>query len=286
MSLRIIPVLREIFLELIEKTAVYLPDDVLERIKSAAEREENERARRIYGIMLENLRLAAERRVPLCQDTGVLEFFVKAGADFPHLAEVRGAIVEATAEATEKVPLRPNAVEGERNTGNNVATGLPWIEWEVVDGTGAEIALYLAGGGSSLPGASKVVPPHSESLEDMIVKRIAEYGANACPPLFIGVGVGATSEMAAMLSKRALIRPLRKENEEERAVMEKINGLNIGPQGLGGGITALGVSIERSARHPATFAVGLSTGCWAHRRGIVRIDKDLGYEIVSHRRLE
>lgn len=286
MSRRIIPVLREILLELIEKTAIYLPDDVLERIRSAAEREENERARRIYGIMLENLRLAAERRVPLCQDTGVLEFFVKAGADFPRLAEVRSAIVEATAEATERVPLRPNAVDGERNTCNNVATGLPWIEWEVVDGTSAEIALYLAGGGSSLPGASKVIPPHSEGLEDMIVERIAEYGANACPPLFVGIGIGATSEMAAMLSKKALIRPLRKESEEERALMEKINELNIGPQGLGGRITALGASIERSARHPATFAVGLSTGCWAHRRGIVRIDKDLCYEIVSHRRLK
>jgi len=286
MSRRIIPVLREIILELIEKTAVYLPDDVFERLKSAAEREEDGRARRIYGIMLENLRLAAERKVPLCQDTGVLEFFVKVGADFPYLAEVRSAIVEATAEATERVPLRPNAVEGERNTGNNVATGLPWIEWEVVDGTSAEVVLYLAGGGSSLPGASKVIPPHSEDLEDMIVERIAEYGANACPPLFVGVGVSATSEMAAMLSKKALIRPLRKESEEEKAVMDRINELNIGPQGLGGRITALGVSIERSARHPATFAVGLSTGCWAHRRGIVQIDEDLGYEIVSHRRLK
>lgn len=286
MSRRIIPVLREIILELIEKTAVYLPDDVFERLKSAAEREEDGRARRIYGIMLENLRLAAERKVPLCQDTGVLEFFVKVGADFPHLAEVRSAIVEATAEATERVPLRPNAVEGERNTGNNVATGLPWIEWEVVDGTSAEVVLYLAGGGSSMPGASKVIPPHSEDLEDMIVERIAEYGANACPPLFVGVGVSATSEMAAMLSKKALIRPLRKESEEEKAVMDRINELNIGPQGLGGRITALGVSIERSARHPATFAVGLSTGCWAHRRGIVQIDEDLGYEIVSHRRLK
>jgi L(+)-tartrate dehydratase alpha subunit len=279
-----------ILMELIEKTAVYLPDDVMEKLKVARDEEKNERAKKIYDIMFENIKLAQKKNVPLCQDTGVLEFFIKVGSEFPNPGAIRKAIIEATAEATERVPLRPNAIEDdgkrERNTGNNIGSKIPWIEWEIVEGREAEITLYLAGGGSSLPGASKVIPPHSESTEGMVVSRIAQYGVNACPPLFVGIGIGATSEIAAMLSKKAIVAPLGEESEEESAIREKINALNIGPQGFGGKTSALAVRIERSARHPAAFAIGISTGCWAHRRGIVRIEKDLSYEIVSHRRLD
>lgn len=281
--------LKEILMELIEKTAIYLPDDVMDRLKKARDEETDERAKKIYDIMFENIELAQKKNVPLCQDTGVLEFFVKVGSEFPNPGAIRKAIIEATAEATERVPLRPNAVEDnnkERNTGNNIGSKIPWIGWEIVEGSEAEITLYLAGGGASLPGASKVMPPHSESIEDIVVSRIAQYGVNACPPLFVGIGIGATSEIAAMLSKKAIIAPFVGESEEERAIREKINALDIGPQGFGGRTSALAVRIERSARHPATFAIGLSTGCWAHRRGIVRIEKDLSYEIMSHMRLD
>lgn len=281
--------LKEILMELIEKTAIYLPDDVMDRLKKARDEETDERAKKIYNIMFENIELAQKKNVPLCQDTGVLEFFVKVGSEFPNPGAIRKAIIEATAEATERVPLRPNAVEDnnkERNTGNNIGSKIPWIGWEIVEGSEAEITLYLAGGGASLPGASKVMPPHSESIEDIVVSRIAQYGVNACPPLFVGIGIGATSEIAAMLSKKAIIAPFVGESEEERAIREKINALDIGPQGFGGRTSALAVRIERSARHPATFAIGLSTGCWAHRRGIVRIEKDLSYEIMSHMRLD
>jgi len=277
--------LKPIILGLIEKTAIYLPDDVMDMLKKAGEEETDERARKIYGLMFENIKLAEEKRAPLCQDTGVLEFFIKAGSDFPYLKDLRETIIEATAEATERIPLRPNAVEDDRNTGNNIGAGIPWIEWDIVEGDEAEITLYLAGGGASLPGASKVIPPHSANIEDIVIERIAKLGVNACPPLFIGIGIGATAEIGAMLSKKALIKPFEREDAQEQAIRERINKLNIGPQGLGGRISALAVSIERSARHPAAFAIGISTGCWVHRRGIVRIDSNLSCEMISHRRL-
>jgi L(+)-tartrate dehydratase alpha subunit len=279
--------LGDILMQLIGETSVFLPDDVIAELERARSKETQSRAKRIYDVMFENLRLAAKRRVPICQDTGILEFFVKAGENFPHLGRIEKDIRRATAEATKRIPLRPNAVEGDRNTDNNTGERIPWIDWEIIpEREDAEITLYLAGGGSSLPGAAKVIPPHSESIEDMITERIARYGVNACPPLIVGVGLGATAEIAAVLSKKALLRPMGTRTEEEESLMKRLNSLNIGPQGLGGRTTVLDVKIERSARHPATLAVGLSTGCWVHRRGTVHINADMSFEITSHRRLK
>jgi L(+)-tartrate dehydratase alpha subunit len=276
----------DILIQLIGETSVFLPDDVISELERARNEETQSRAKRIYDVMFENLELAAERRAPICQDTGIPEFFIRAGEDFPHIGMIEREIRRATVEATKRIPLRPNAVEDDRNTGDNTGERIPWIDWEIIpEREDAEITLYLAGGGSSLPGAAKVIPPHSESIEDIITDRIARYGANACPPLIVGVGLGATAEMAAILSKKALLRPIGTRTEEEDSMMKRLNALNIGPQGLGGRTTVLDVKIERSARHPATLAVGLSTGCWVHRRGTVHINADMSFEIISHRRL-
>jgi len=168
---------------------------------------------------------------------------------------------------------------------------VPWIEWDIVPGDGATIEVYMAGGGCSLPGAAKVLMPSAgyEGIVQFVFDVITSYGVNACPPLLVGVGVSTSVETAAMLSKKAILRPIGTRNPKPQAaemelLLEKgLNEVGLGPQGLSGNSTVLGVHIESSARHPSTIGVGVSVGCWAHRRGTIRIAPDLSYEILSHK---
>ncbi len=278
----------------IRTVAIRLPDDVLTALKELSLRERSYWGKAVYSLMFDNIKLALEKGVPVCQDTGVLMFFIDAGTNFSYINMLPEAVRAATLKATEDVPLRPNVVEpfDERNTGNNIGTRLPWIEWNIIPNADyAEITLYLAGGGTSLTGNAKVLPPASgfKGVIEFVLDVVSSYGLNACPPFLLGVGIGTTVETAAILSKKALLRPIGSTNHNpkaallEKIIYEKVCGLEIGPQGLGGSTTVLGVNVEYSARHPATLAVGVSTGCWAHRRGVIRIKSDLAYELPFYK---
>lgn len=278
----------------IKTVAIRLPDDVLAALKALSSNENSYWGKAIYSLMFDNIKLALEKGVPVCQDTGVLMFFIDVGTKFPCINVLQEAVTAATIKATEDVPLRPNVVEPfeEKNTGNNVGTRLPWIEWNILSNADyAEIVLYLAGGGTSLTGNAKVLPPASgfKGVIEFVLDVVSGYGLNACPPFLLGVGIGTTVETAALLSKRALLRPIGSTNPNpkaallERIIYDKVCGLEIGPQGLGGKTSVLGVNVEYSARHPATLAVGISTGCWAHRRGVIKIKSDLTYELPLYR---
>ena len=270
-----------------------LPDDVLAQLGRLRKVEDGPLPRIIYDTMFRNLELARELGRPCCQDTGALQFFVRAGAGFPWLGPLRSILTEAVREATGVAPLRHNAVEtfDERNTGTNTGTGLPWIDWEILpDSSGAEIDVYMAGGGCSLPGAAKVLMPGEgyEGVVKFVFDVLTSYGVNACPPLLVGVGISTAVETAAVLSKRAILRPIGTRHPNPKAaVMERLleaglDALGIGPQGLTGKASVMGVHIESSARHPSTIGVGVSVGCWAHRRGTIRIDDRMGYELLTH----
>lgn len=278
----------------IKTVAIRLPDDVLTALKMLSSQETSYWGKAVYSLMFDNIKLALEKGVPVCQDTGVLMFFIDVGTKFPYIDVLQETVTAATIKATEDVPLRPNVVEPfeEKNTGNNVGTRLPWIEWNIVPNADyAEITLYLAGGGTSLTGNAKVLPPASgfKGVIEFVLDVVSGYGLNACPPFLLGVGIGTTVETAALLSKRALLRSIGSTNPNpkaaslERILYEKVCGLEIGPQGLGGKTTVLGVNVEYSARHPATLAVGVSTGCWAHRRGTIKIKSDLTYELPFYK---
>ena len=270
-----------------------LPQDVLDKLAKLREGEDSPLARVVYDSMFENQEAADKLDRPCCQDTGVIEYFVTAGADFPLLGELREILGEAVRQATKDAPLRHNAVETfvEKNTGNNTGTRVPWIEWDIVPGDQATIEVYMAGGGCSLPGAAKVLMPSAgyEGIVQFVFDVITSYGVNACPPLLVGVGVSTAVETAAMLSKKAILRPIGTRNPNPQAaemelLLEKgLNEVGLGPQGLSGKSSVLGVHIENSARHPSTIGVGVSVGCWAHRRGTIRIAPDLSYEILSHK---
>jgi L(+)-tartrate dehydratase alpha subunit len=271
-----------------------LPQDVLDKLAELRERETSTLSRVVYDSMFENLESADRLDRPCCQDTGVIQFFVRAGSAFPLLGELKAILGDAVREATRNAPLRHNAVETfiEKNTGDNTGSRIPWVEWDIAPGEdSATIEVYMAGGGCSLPGAAKVLMPSAgyEGVVQFVFDVITSYGVNACPPLLVGVGISTSVETAAMLSKRAILRPIGTRHPDPRAAeMEKLlekglNDVGIGPQGLSGASTVLGVHIESSARHPSTIGVGVSVGCWAHRRGTIRINADLSYEILSHK---
>lgn len=272
----------------------HLPQDVLDKLAELRAREEAPLSKVVYDSMFDNLEAADRLDRPCCQDTGVIQYFVRAGANFPLLGQLSEVLSDALRTATQDAPLRHNAVEtfDEKNTGDNTGSRVPWIEWEIVpDDDTVTIEVYMAGGGCSLPGAAKVLMPSAgyEGVVQFVFDVITSYGVNACPPLLVGVGVSTSVETAGMLSKRAILRPIGTHHpnpraaEMERLLEEGLNEVGIGPQGLSGKSSVLGVHVESSARHPSTIGVGVSVGCWAHRRGTIRINADLSYEIVSHK---
>ncbi len=284
----------EIMARFIVHTSIHLPDDVYAKLEQLRNEEETGLSKVMYDAIFKNLAMAKELKRPCCQDTGFIQFYVRAGSGFPLIEETEGCLRQAVKKATKLGPLRPNAVEvfDEKNTGNNVGKRIPWIEWEIVpDRKDAEIYVYMAGGGCSLPGAAKVLPPLEgyEGVVKFVFDQVSSLGINACPPLLVGIGIGGSVDVAAKLSKKALLRPIGSRNSNprgadlEQRIQDGLNSLGLGPGGVGGKSSVMGVHIEEAARHPATIAVGVSTGCWAHRRSLIRVTADLEYEIISHK---
>jgi L(+)-tartrate dehydratase alpha subunit len=270
-----------------------LPDDVVKRLEELRKEEDSPLGREIYDAMFTDLEMAKALDRPCCQDTGVIQFFVRAGAGFPLLGELEGCLKEAVIRATAAAPLRPNVVDffDEKNTGDNTGFRIPWVDWEIIPGRDLQLFCYMAGGGCSLPGFAKVFMPLEgyEGAVRAVFDQAVSYGVNACPPLLVGIGLGNSADAAAKLSKKALLRFIGTRNSHPRgAEMEErleagLNKIGIGPGGFSGKHSVLAVHIEQAGRHTAAFAVGLSTGCWAHRRSLIEIREDLGYEVLSHK---
>ena len=274
--------------------SIRLSDDVASALKTLAENETDETAKTMYRCITDDLALADRLHRPICQDTGMLQFFLDVGTGFPFLNEIETVLTEAVRLATKETPLRPNAVSpiGETNTGDNTGFGAPYIETHLVpDNSDLRIRLYLSGGGCSLPGRSKVLMPLEgvKGIKQFVYETVTAWGVNACPPLNVGIGIGADAAVAAKLSKQALLREVGSRNPDpelaalEETIRQDLDALGIAPLGFGGSKTGLGVNIEAAARHPATLGVGLSFGCWATRHGEIILHPDLSYELVSHK---
>lgn len=270
-----------------------LPDDVIAKLEELASKETAPLPKVLYETMTKNQKLAVQLDRPSCQDTGVLQFWLKCGTNFPYINELEVLLKEAVVQATFAAPLRHNSVEtfDEYNTKKNVGKGTPTVWWDIVPNSDkCEIYAYMAGGGCTLPGKAMVLMPGAgyEGVTKFVMDVMTSYGINACPPLLVGVGVATSVETAALLSKKALMRPLGSHNENERAAyMEKlledgINSIGLGPQGMGGKYSVMGVHIENTARHPSAIGVAVNVGCWSHRRGHIIFDKDLNYTIDTH----
>lgn len=271
-----------------------LPDDVTDKLNELALEEKQPLAREIYSLMARNQQMAVQLNRPCCQDTGALQFWVRCGAGFPLLGSIETVLRQAVADATREAPLRHNVVEtfDEYNTKENIGTGVPSIFWEIVpDNDNVEIDTYMAGGGCTLPGRAKVLMPSEgyEGAVDFILDVVTSYGLNACPPLLVGVGISNAVETAALLSKKALFRRIGKRNMNskaaalERELIGSIDRIGLGPQGLGGTKSVMDVHIENTARHPSAIAVAVNVGCWSHRYGHIVFDRELNYQITTHK---
>ena len=164
-----------------------MPDDVVDKLKQLKDAETSSMGKIIYHTMFDNMQKAIDLNRPACQDTGEIMFFVKVGSRFPLLGELQSILKQAVEEATVKAPLRHNAVEifDEVNTGKNTGSGVPWVTWDIVpDGDDAEIEVYMAGGGCTLPGRSKVLMPSEgyEGVVKFVFENISTLAVNACPP--------------------------------------------------------------------------------------------------------
>ena len=274
----------------IAQTAIRLSDDVVSRLEEMRAEEDSPLQMAIYNSYFENLKMASDQRKPCCQDTGMLQFYIKAGSAFPHLDITAEAITEAVRRATKSVPLRPNAVNyfDETNTNDNTGERCPWIDWEIIPRSSEmEITLYFSGAGCSLPGQAKVFKPSDgiEAIIPFVYDIVTGPGVNACPPLLVGIGLGHNIENAASLSKKACLRKLGTHHQHpdgaalEKRVMDSLNNSGMGAQGLRGNNCVMGVHIESSARHTATRACAVNVSCYMLRRGTIRLNGDLAYDV-------
>jgi fumarate hydratase subunit alpha len=291
--LNIESVVEDVAFRLLKLAVVELPKDVKDALKKAYKEEESEAGKTQLEAILQNIELAEKTGTPVCQDTGVIIFYVKAGADVKGLDKIEPALKKATMRATKEVPLRPNAVDPftQKNSGDNTGNYLPYIHWEIVPGDTMEITVMPKGGGSENVCALGMIPPGEgiKGLKKFVIDTLIKSGAQPCPPNILGVAAGGGADIAMKLAKKALLNPIDKPNPNpelsklEKELLEAANMTGIGPMGLGGNCTVLGVKVDYAFRHPASFPVAVAFQCWAARRASARIHSDGRVEYLTHK---
>ncbi len=278
------------FLELVRRTATDLPPDVEAALVSAMDQEETgSAAHGVLTTILENVELARGNSTPICQDTGTPIFFVQYPQSMS-TRKLRRQISAAVEQATKNTFLRPNAVDSITgiNSGNNLGDdAFPTIHFEEIDGTSLIVDLILKGGGCenvsaqySLPNSSLAAGRDLEGVRKVVLDAVLNAQGKGCAPGILGVAVGGDRGSSYVASKEALLRKVEDENSDpdlndlENQLMEQTNLLGIGPMGLGGKSTILGVKIKGMHRLPASFFVSVAYMCWAHRRRRMVIQGD------------
>ncbi len=252
----------------------FLSPDMKQVFDEAVSREESPLGKQILNQLEENLRIAGEDMIPICQDTGMAVVFVKAGQEVHFTG---GSLTEAVNEGVRQGYvegfLRKSVVQDpidRVNTGDNTPAVL---HYEIVEGDQVEITVAPKGFGSENMSRVFMLKPADgiEGVKEAILTAVRDAGPNACPPMVVGVGIGGTFEKCALMAKHALTRDLSEEapgpyvRELEKEMLERINGLGIGPGGLGGRITAFAVNIETYPTHIAGLPVAVNICCHVNR---------------------
>lgn len=252
----------------------FLSEDMMEGLRRARRSEESENGQEILETMLSNFEVAKNKNIPICQDTGMVVMFVSFGQD---LIITGGSLEEAlqagVAKGYEQGYLRKSVVADpfiRTNTGNNTPAV---IHYQVVPGDGLKIKILPKGFGSENTSALKMLKPADgmAGVKEFVLQTVEAGSPNACAPIVVGVGVGGTMEKAAIMAKEALSRPLGKHNPLEHIealedyLLEASNALGIGPMGLGGVNTVLGVNVEVFPTHIAGLPVAVNITCYVNR---------------------
>ncbi len=255
------------------EAAYNLSDDVLTAFDRALETETAPSAREIIGLLKENARIAKDEHIPICQDTGIAIFFVELGQD---LRIKNGFIVDAINEGVRKGYkegfLRKSVVDPitRKNTGDNT----PAIVYtELVPGDKLKISFMPKGAGSENMSAIRMLRPTEgiEGIKNFVLECVQKAGANPCPPVVVGVGIGGDFEKAALIAKKSLLRAIGSPNPKlelaslEEMLLRAVNKTGIGPEGLGGKVTAMAVHVESCPCHIASLPVAVNINCHAAR---------------------
>ncbi len=260
--------------EMCMEVNVNLPEDVKNKILESIDREESQIGTQILRQLEENMEIAARMQIPICQDTGMTVVFLKIGQDVHFEGDyIEDAVNEGIRQGYEDGYLRKSVVKDpvERENTKDNTPGV--IHYEIVPGDEVEITVAPKGFGSENMSRLYMLKPADgiEGIKDAILETVKLAGPNACPPIVVGVGIGGTFEKSAILAKKALTRDLNTSSEIpyvrelEHEMLEKINELGIGPGGLGGRITALGVNIETYPTHIAGMPVAINICCHVNR---------------------
>lgn len=259
--------------DLLRKAEIELPDDVVSAIRKAETTEESQVAKSQLQAILMNIELAKRHGVPMCQDTGIMIFFVEIGTEFQPGFDLEAAIREAVILATVEVPLRPNAVDPltRKNSLDNTGVGIPDIHWKFVPGNQLKITAVPKGAGSENMSSLRMFnPTETGNIKNFVLETVMNAGGMPCPPLTIGIGIGGSFDAAARLAKEVLLEPLDTPMEElEKEILEAVNALGIGCMGLGGSTTALAVHVKTAHCHTASLPVAVNIQCWANRHASV-----------------
>ncbi|WP_018247887.1 fumarate hydratase [Orenia marismortui] len=252
-----------------------LGEDITDEYQAACEREDSEVAKEILKQLSKNAEIAKEDQVPICQDTGMAVIFLELGQDLRVVeGDLYQAINEGVSQGYKEGYLRKSIVDDPLIERKNTEDNTPAvIHTEIVSGDKLKITVAPKGFGSENMSQLKMLRPTDgiEGLKDFVLEVVREAGPNPCPPIIVGVGIGGTVEKAALLAKKSLLRPVGIHNDDqkfkilEQQLLEEVNQLDIGPQGLGGITTALAVNIETYPTHIAGLPVVVNINCHVAR---------------------
>lgn len=251
-----------------------LSDDVIRLLNEALKKERSSNARETLRVLISNADIAKKNRYPICQDTGLALVFIDLGQDVRITGgNLADAVNEGVSSGYSEGYLRRSVVSDpflRKNTNDNTPA---LIHTRIVPGDKIKITFMAKGGGCENVGAYRMFKPGAskDEIEDFVVETVSAAGANPCPPVIVGIGIGGNQETSALLAKEALIREVGRSNSSrdthkmEKELLARINELGIGAGGLGGTVTALAVHIETAPCHIASLPVTVSIDCHAHR---------------------
>jgi len=268
---KITDTVRQLFLDI----SVYLPKDVSEKIKIASKSEKSITAKNILKQILENAKISSNEKIPICQDTGTAVVFLEIGQNVNITGgNLTDAINEGVRQAYVKGYLRKSIVSDpleRKNTNDNTPAA---IHTEIVPGNKLKISVISKGGGAENMSQIRMFPPSTskEEIKGFVIDTVKKAGANACPPLVIGIGIGGNFDTVTTLAKKTLLRNLNSHNKNkiyknlENELLTEINKTGIGPMALGGKTTALAVLIKTAPTHITSLPVAVNIQCHANRR--------------------
>jgi len=252
----------------------HLPGDVKDAIQNCRACEDWDIARGVLDQIIENYEIADQQNVPICQDTGMVCIFMEIGQDV-HISggDLSKAVNEGVRRGYDKGYLRKSVVADPVRRGNTGDNTPAMIYTEIVPGDRLKITVGPKGFGSENMSMIRMFKPSAglQGIKDFILEVVETAGPNPCPPMVVGVGIGGTFDKAALLAKKALMRPIDTEHpdpyyaELEKEMLEKINQLGIGPQGFGGKTTAIGLNIETLPTHIAGMPCAVNINCHVTR---------------------